>query len=178
MKFEFDWKDYRRFGPDAASDTLSRLFTKRLPGSYSEKIETIILCGHCRAVFMPKGNLEQLALNFEEHLVTLREKPKMSLSTKEKELTVAYATVWPTADEFNPDSDILRFGTFSRLYRKSITLLEGVAAEPRLKDVVDFPRLLTDIKLLEPLLPMNLHQLAKLYVELTSDPSNKREKEK
>jgi hypothetical protein len=162
--FELHWKDYKRFGPDGSSHALAQWLTLRLQQSYGEPIETICITGYCRSLSGPNKNLTPIFERFEETLTKLREQPSIRFSPKKRELIIDYATVWPTADEFEPDSQMMKVGTFRRSYLKLLTLLEQAQEKIGAKIDFDFPKLIADIKSLEPELPRTLDQLVDLYV--------------
>jgi hypothetical protein len=101
---------------------------------------------------------------FDETLTKLRSAPAIRFSTKKRELAIDYATVWPTADEFQPDDMMLKVGTFRRAFLKLISLLEESDKRVGAKVVFDFARMISDIRLLEPELPRTLDDLAALYL--------------
>jgi hypothetical protein len=101
---------------------------------------------------------------FDETLAKLRSAPAIRFSTKKRELAIDYATVWPTADEFQPDDMMLKVGTFRRAFLKLISLLEESDKKIGAKVDFNFARLISDIRLLEPELPRTLDDLAALYL--------------
>lgn len=164
MYIELHWKDYKRFGPDGSSIALAKWLMSRLPRDYGNSIETICVTGFCRSISRPNKNLTSVFERFEEVLSTLREHPSIRFSEKKRELTINYATVWPTADEFEPDDLMMKVGTFRRSYLKFQTLLAQADAQIGKKVDFDFTRLISDIKNLESELPTTLDQLIDLYV--------------
>lgn len=101
---------------------------------------------------------------FEGTLAELRERPVIRFSTKKRELQIEYATVWPTADEFDPDSLMMKVGTFRRSFLKLVTFLKMTEEKFGAKIEFDFARLISDIKNLEAELPKTLDQLAEIYL--------------
>ena len=164
MYIELHWKDYKRFGPDGSSHTLALWLTSRLQQDYGGAIETICITGFCRSLSGPKKNLTPIFERFEEVLSKLRERPSIRYSAMKKELTIDYATVWPTADEFDPDSSMLKVGTFKRSYLKLLTLLELANDKIGSKIDFDFPKLIGDIKNLDSEIPITLDDLVDLYL--------------
>jgi hypothetical protein len=160
---ELHWKDYKRFGPDGSSHTLAHWLTSHLQQDYGGSIETICVTGFCRSLSGPNRNLTPIFERFEEVLSKLRERPSIRYSEKKKELAIDYATVWPTADEFEPDSLMLKVGTFRRSYLKLLTLLEQSNEKLGAKIDFDFAKLIGDIKGLESELPKSLDDLVDLY---------------
>jgi len=160
---ELHWKDYKRFGPDGSSIALALWLMSRLQRDYGDSIETICITGYCRSLSGPNKNLTPIFERFEEALSKLRERPSIRFSTKKKELAIDYATVWPTADEFDPDSLMMKVGTFRRSYLKLITLLEQASEKTGGKSDFDFPSLIADIRSLEPEVPSTLDDLIDLY---------------
>ena len=161
---ELHWKDYKRFGPDGSSIALAQWLMSRLQGDYRDSIETICVTGYCRSLSGPNKNLTPTFERFEAALAKLREYPSIRFSAKKKELAIDYATVWPTADEFQPDNLMLKVGTFRRAYLKLISLLEESDKKVGAKVDFDFARMISDIKHLEPELPRTLDDLATLYL--------------
>ena len=164
MYIELHWKDYKRFGPDGSVHLLAKWLMSRLPQDYGEAIQMICITGCCRSLTMPNNNLAPIFERFEEQLSELRESPKIRFSSKKKELAIDYATVWPTADEFQPDSVMMKVGTFRRSFLKIISLMELTQDRIGTEVDFDFSRLIADIKGLEPELPRTLDQLVDLYV--------------
>jgi hypothetical protein len=163
MEFELYWKDYKRFGPDGASSLLSRWLKSRIVGQYGSDIQRIFVCGYCRSLSGPNQNLQPVFEQFNTCLATLRDKPEMTLRLKKKELEIRYATVWPTADEYEPDSQVLKLGTFTRSYKKLMTLLGLAGSNLADKTSFDFGGLVAEIKTLEAELPRTLDELVLLY---------------
>jgi len=168
MYIELYWKDYRRFGADGAIGSLALWLMSRLSRDYGHAIDTICVTGYCRSLAGPNKNLTSAFEAFEDALTKMKVAPSIRFSEKKKELSIEYATVWPTADEFQPDDDVLRVGTFRRAYLKLITLLEESHKKLGNKIDFDFPRLIADIKNLEPEVPQSLDQLAVLYLTYKS----------
>ena len=164
MYIELYWKDYKRFGGEGSIDALSMSLMSRLPQDYGVAIETICITGFCRSLAGPNQNAATLYERFEEAISQLRERPSIRYSAKKKELTIDYATVWPTADEFQPDSMMMKVGTFRRSFMKIQTLLAQAEEKLGSKLDFDFSRMIDDIKGLEPELPTTLDQLATLYL--------------
>ena len=160
---ELHWKDYKRFGPDGSSGALAQWLMSRLQRDYGDSIETICITGYCRSLSGPNKNLTPIFERFEEALSKLRERPSIRFSAKRKELAIDYATVWPTADEFDPDSLMMKVGTFRRAYLKLITLLEQANDKIGGKTNFDFVGLIADIRSLEPEVPSTLDDLVDLY---------------
>lgn len=165
MEFELYWKDYKRFGPDGASSLLGRWLKSRIVGQYGSDIQRVFVCGYCRSLSAPNKNLKPIFEDFEKHLATLREKPELKFHSRKKELDIRYATVWPTADEFEPDSQVLKVGTFTRSYLKLMTLLGLAAAQYKAKTAFDFSGLIAEIESLKPELPRTLDDLVMMYVK-------------
>ena len=164
MIIELYWKDYRRFGADGSLDALAKWIMDHIHHDYGAAIETICVTGFCRSISGPNNNLAAAYTLFDDVLARLRNGPEIRLSVKKQELEINYATVWPTADEFQPDDSLLRLGTFRRSYLKLITLLEESNKKVGAKIDFDFDRLISDIKLLEPEMPTTLDELATLYL--------------
>ena len=163
MRFEIYWKDYRRFGADGSTHLLGQWLDRSLRPSYGPSIETVLVCGYCRSLARPSGNLQSVHTRFEAELTALRAAPKITWRRTQRELDCRYATVWPTADEFQPDDLMLKVGTFRRSFLKLMTLLQIAAAQPKIPRDFDFDDLLQDIKALEPRLPRTLDDLVSLY---------------
>jgi len=164
MYFEYYWKDYKRFGPDGSVDLLAKWIMTKLQRDYGSDIQTICITGFCRSLAGPNQNLQSVYERFEGLLSKLREKPVVRYSSKKKLLEIDYATVWPTADEFQPDAQMIKVGTFHRAYLKMISLLELAAANLEAKTDFTFGALISDLKALEPDLPQTLEQLIDLHV--------------
>ena len=96
--------------------TLSALLASRLEESYGTDIKRIFVCGHCRALSSPNENLRSVYEQFEEERAKLQNSPLIKLKRKSRELEIRFATVWPVAEEFRPDSEMLKLGTFLRFY--------------------------------------------------------------
>lgn len=164
MYIELYWKDYRRFGADGSVDALAKWLMSRLCDDYGDAIETICITGFCRSLAGPNQNMATTFERFEETLAKLRGAPAIRFSTKKRELAIDYATVWPTADEFQPDDMMLKVGTFRRAFLKLIALLEESDKKVGARADFDFARMISDIRLLEPELPRTLDDLAALYL--------------
>lgn len=165
MKFEFYWTDYKRFGSDGSLITLSRIMENNLKSEYGPAINTIFICGHCRALTPPNENLSKIFHRFEEERNELQKGPSIRFLKKKQELEIRFATVWPTAEELRPDAEMIKLGTFQRFYKKVIVLLEKASQEYSDKIDFDFEQLSSDIRVLETSLPKSLRDLALLYAE-------------
>ena len=163
MEFDFCWADYKRFGGDGSLITLGRLMKENLDADYGSDIKSLFICGHCRALIPPNENLSKTFEQFEEHRATLKEAPSIRLLKKKQELEIRFSTVWPIAEEFRPDDQMLKLGTFHRFYKKIIVLLEAASQKPGNKIDFNLEGLLVDIRALEPKLPTSLKELALLY---------------
>lgn len=165
MYIEIHWKDYKRFGPDGSTHLLAKWLMMKLSEDYGEAIQTICITGCCRSLAMPNKNLTPVFERFEELLSQLREQPKIRFLTKKKELAIDYATVWPTADEFQPDELMIKVGTFRRSFLKLISLMELAHEKVGTKIDFNFHKFITDLKKLEIELPTTLDHLVDLYLE-------------
>ncbi len=163
MYLEFNWRDYKRFGPDGSTSLLSKWVTERVAGDYGSGIEIFCVTGNCRSLTGSNENLKPIFERFETFLGELRSIPSIKYDRKKKELKIDYATVWPTAEEFLPDNQMMKVGTFKRAYAKLITLTEK--AEEKLAGRVDFEfqKFLTDLRSLESELPKTLDQMIDIY---------------
>jgi hypothetical protein len=164
MYIELYWKDYRRFGADGSVDALARWLMSRLRDDYGAAIETICITGFCRSLTGPNKNMTAIFERFDETVAKLRSAPAIRFSSNKRELVIEYATVWPTADEFQPDDMMLKVGTFRRAFLKFISLLEESDKKLGTKVNFDFARMISDIRLLDPELPKTLDDLAALYL--------------
>lgn len=165
MELEFYWADYKRFGSDGTLMTLAAFLEQHLEQNYGPDIRRIFICGHCRALTPPNDNLSSVFEKFENGRRLLQESPSISLKKKSHELEIRFYTTWPVAEEFQPDDESLKLGTFIRFYRKLLTLLEAANEKLGKKVDFDFEMLISDIRDIEPSLPNSLKDLAAMYVK-------------
>jgi len=163
MVFEFYWADYERFGSDGSLITLGRLMESRLKAEYGSDVRNVFICGHCRSLIPANKNLASISEEFEEHREKLKESPSIRLLKKKQELEIRFATVWPIAEEFRPDAEMLKLGTFHRFYRKVLVLLDTASNRLGKRANCNFEALLTAIRALESDLPKSLKDLALMY---------------
>lgn len=162
VQFEFCYRTYSHFGPDATLHLVGRWLEARLTDSYGGGIETLIVEACCRNLSPPKATLEQLHSRFEEFLGTL---PIAELYDEGRSIRVCFAAAWPTHADIRRDTQTLSVKAFHRALSKATQLLQDVARPKALASNFDYPRLVADVERARKEAPATIADLARLYLE-------------
>jgi hypothetical protein len=101
VQFEFHYRTYRTFGPNATLHLAARWAEANLPGSYGSRIDTVLTEACCRNLSPPRTTLEKINGEFEEWRKTL---PFAQLNDQGSTLRLCYAAIYPTQEEVGRDN--------------------------------------------------------------------------
>ena len=159
MKFEFAFRTYNSFIPNATLGLASNWIESRLDEDYGANISSVIMEACCKNVSPAKKTLEKMNQNFEAWLDEL---PYYELTEKNTELRMCYRAIKYTHDEVSRDSQVISVKTFQQVIAKASQLVEDVPELSRLNGF-NSKKLANDLKLARSEAPENLDSLIELY---------------